>query len=686
MTANAWSPNPQLLVQANANGLVKTEPINATDGQRVISLQSFAYSVGTGSVQVYKNGKVLTPNKDFVEANSTQILLTDTCVATDFLLVVGFVGIVGNPTTDTQLRSDLAASTGSNIVFFSPSVPTSSSRSVQNKLRDWVSVKDFGAVGDGVHDDTSAFELALANYKKVFMPYGNYRITRTLYLPIDCYLVGEGYKQTIMNSEVIGASTINVTSTEGTQVGMLADFQMVGNNLTGASGNGHAINFIDPAHNSGAYTPQAMVVQRMWIRYFRGQDARDNTTSTKVSAAGIICVEGLQNIYRDVLVHYCGHGIMLNITQTNKIENCTIYNCDKYGIWCYQTVATTIRDCDIVGNGLTGITDPGYPRTDLNMGNVLSCQDEGFVYVNNKCKNTGGIGQIVLNDTYRPIIRDNWIRSDGDASRAIPINHAIKAIRTAGIVIEGNTFSHVISGTSTPTFPKTRSINLSTDTINAVFNATIRNNDFVAQSGLLAEYHICLESISGNVCNFGGVDISYNRFGSPIAIGTASVIDNDIIVRNCAFSYSSIKNNIFYAQANVTRTNPILGSNLSAESNNEIQYNMFKVDSGTITTPYSGFLYPSRRMNSKTWDIPSLNAAGTAGATSSTTIAVTNAIVGEPVIVCHSTVGAGVSLKGWVSSSGTVTVEAANNTNGAIDPASGALQVIVLRSSFGEFF
>lgn len=51
----------------------------------------------------------------------------------------------------------LSASTGSNLVGFIASGTGAVARTVQSKERDIVSVKDFGAVGDGVTDDTAAF-------------------------------------------------------------------------------------------------------------------------------------------------------------------------------------------------------------------------------------------------------------------------------------------------------------------------------------------------------------------------------------------------------------------------------------------------------------------------------------------------------------------------------------------------
>lgn len=71
------------------------------------------------------------------------------------------------------------------------------SRSVQSKLRDVVSVKDFGAVGDGVADDLAAIQAAIdavsnADGGTVLVPAGSYRCSSGLILKRGVNLVGEG--------------------------------------------------------------------------------------------------------------------------------------------------------------------------------------------------------------------------------------------------------------------------------------------------------------------------------------------------------------------------------------------------------------------------------------------------------------------------------------------------------------
>ncbi|MEY5003504.1 MAG: hypothetical protein RL678_1313, partial [Pseudomonadota bacterium] len=96
-------------------------------------------------------------------------------------------------------------------------------RSVQSKLRDVVSVKDFGAVGDGVTDDTAAIQATMnavlaAGGGTVYFPRGVYRVT-SLSLSwgasiVSMVFAGEGQAATEIKK--IGAATTPVLSLIGT--------------------------------------------------------------------------------------------------------------------------------------------------------------------------------------------------------------------------------------------------------------------------------------------------------------------------------------------------------------------------------------------------------------------------------------------------------------------------------------
>lgn len=86
---------------------------------------------------------------------------------------ISFTGFNGQ----TGTVQDLADSGGSDWIGFLQSGTNAVARSVQSKLRDWVSVKDFGAVGDGATVDTAAIQLAESASDSIYFPAGEYVIS-----------------------------------------------------------------------------------------------------------------------------------------------------------------------------------------------------------------------------------------------------------------------------------------------------------------------------------------------------------------------------------------------------------------------------------------------------------------------------------------------------------------------------
>jgi hypothetical protein len=80
----------------------------------------------------------------------------------------------------------------SNITF-TQGVTGAVKRTVQAKLEECVSVKDFGAVGDGIADDTPAFLLAVAfGTNGIYIPSGTYKITSPIVITRDIFIYGDG--------------------------------------------------------------------------------------------------------------------------------------------------------------------------------------------------------------------------------------------------------------------------------------------------------------------------------------------------------------------------------------------------------------------------------------------------------------------------------------------------------------
>ena len=76
----------------------------------------------------------------------------------------------------------IVGGTDAGLVTYNEGGAGAVTRTVQAKLQETVSVKDFGAVGDGVADDTAAFTSAetAAGVKAVYVPAGSYKITGSI--------------------------------------------------------------------------------------------------------------------------------------------------------------------------------------------------------------------------------------------------------------------------------------------------------------------------------------------------------------------------------------------------------------------------------------------------------------------------------------------------------------------------
>jgi len=107
----------------------------------------------------------------------------------------GFNGQVGTV-------ADLADDDGSDWIGFEQSGTGVVARSAQDKMRDILSVKDFGAVGDGVADDTTAVIDALtaavaAAPATLFFPAGTYKILSVISTTGHLNILGEGEKSVL---------------------------------------------------------------------------------------------------------------------------------------------------------------------------------------------------------------------------------------------------------------------------------------------------------------------------------------------------------------------------------------------------------------------------------------------------------------------------------------------------------
>jgi len=119
---------------------------------------------------------------------------------------LGFDGN-GNP-----VALDLSGATPG--AYFTAAGTGASERTIQDKLSDLVSIKDFGAVGDGLADDTLAIQQALTAHDAVFIPNGVFLTSSTIEIAANKTLIGAGQKSIIRGN----GSTFNMLEVVGDYV------------------------------------------------------------------------------------------------------------------------------------------------------------------------------------------------------------------------------------------------------------------------------------------------------------------------------------------------------------------------------------------------------------------------------------------------------------------------------------
>ena len=162
------------------------EIVTATAGQTVFDL-SIDYSPATNSLSVFVDGV----NQYGPGAQYSYVETDSNTVTFNSGLHVG--AEVKFTTSQLQGGGAVDASQVSYIPPYTASVATN----VEAKLSEYVSVMDFGAVGDGVVNDTAAMQAAHNTGKLIYYPVGVYSFT-TITIASGG-IVGEG-KETILKS------------------------------------------------------------------------------------------------------------------------------------------------------------------------------------------------------------------------------------------------------------------------------------------------------------------------------------------------------------------------------------------------------------------------------------------------------------------------------------------------------
>jgi hypothetical protein len=227
-----------------------------------------------------------------------------------------------------ELDANFAAVSNTDGIEYTAPFSNSVSESLTSKLSQIISVKDFGAVGDGSHDDTQAFKNAInaAQGGAVFVPFGKYLITSNLDAGItsEIRLIGENNafsSHTLINS--------SYTYSNDFSLNCIANYSTLGDRFSVIVCNG--------------------------CNMIGSDDTTQTNQSNLVRQISNLCIIGTNN---------AKIGLYINPEDT-LIENCSIALFKNFGICVRGGITSTFRNISFEDNGW-GLSSSGsvsYPAT-----------------------------------------------------------------------------------------------------------------------------------------------------------------------------------------------------------------------------------------------------------------------------------------------------------------------------------
>jgi len=306
--------------------------------------QLFFYETGTTTPKdTYSDSAGTTPNANPVVANSVGVF-PDIFISGTYKVVLkntdGVQQWAADPVSEYidfvtggyVSKTELAAATGSGLAGFSQDNINAIQRTVLATLREIsLSVKDFGAVGDGVADDTvscqNAINYAWLNSRPLYFPTGEYLVTGLTLTVVD----DDRNKRFTMFGDGNGEA-FSQARTNGTWIKSVTDAPV--------------FKIDDPAGSTKS--AGTACIQNI---YFDG-------TSNSFPAVH------LEAFYGHSMFQYCcilqrgtGNGLQIDYAATSEVSNCYILNND----WASFTLGAART-----GNGL-------YYKADADSG-LFTCR------------------------------------------------------------------------------------------------------------------------------------------------------------------------------------------------------------------------------------------------------------------------------------------------------------------------
>ena len=252
--------------------------------------------------------------------------------------------------TNAQKLSQVVDPTGASYVGFTQVGTSAVSRSVSAKLGDVISVKDFGAVGDGAHAilDTAAVAAAVAYLQTngyggiLYFPPGIYNLTNTITLAAAYSPIGTtgGAANVIILGAGQGATQLNFSGCSASYGGiwLQADHNMAVRDLSIVNSQGYGIQ-IGSAGGTDSFTIDMENV-------FIANSAYDGLVSLGSYGVSLKRVTSQGNGYNGFSFR--------EYSTSNSVDNCQSSSNGMAGYLIQNMVYSTFTACGSDANALSG--------------------------------------------------------------------------------------------------------------------------------------------------------------------------------------------------------------------------------------------------------------------------------------------------------------------------------------------
>ncbi len=361
-------------------------------------------------------------------------------------------------TTTKRLRLGDGSTVGGTAMALNSETATGSvtARTMALRFADVINVKDFGAVGDGVADDTSEIQAALdhcrddaAGSAAVFVPPGDYLISSALIIYSDCRIYGVG-KASGRSSRIFATTDITLLKTPGASGVVYFGVTIEGLNLdrsTIATTTTPHVEIINPQFGSirdcyvlGSSSMASTDISGLLVRNNGVTWAGTwnfHVSSTAFNMAGI----KIDNVTDMVITHSDIWGGKLAAT-IEIIDGASAYiafndiicGVTQGGVYIHESVAARNSFIDIIGNDFT--TDPAQSET-TGVG-VDSSDNNRLLITNNQFTGIEEEG-IKLSQVFGATITNNMFSTcnSGDNSKADILLTAVSSTEL-DTIISGN--------------------------------------------------------------------------------------------------------------------------------------------------------------------------------------------------------------------------------------------------------